>query len=75
MVLYELNEFSSSLEPPFATVKLLANALDVPPPYMYCKEQDIADILLALHKISQLFDGRIFRLHLIILSVFYKLIK
>jgi len=38
-------------EPPFATVKLLARALDVPPPYMYCEEQDIAELLLALHKI------------------------
>ena len=38
-------------EPPFATVKLLANVLEVPPPYMYCEEQDIADLLLALHKI------------------------
>lgn len=37
-------------EPPFATVKLLAGVLDVPPPYMYCEEQDIADLLLALHK-------------------------
>lgn len=38
-------------EPPFATVKLLASVLDVPPPYMYCEEQEIADLLLALHKI------------------------
>jgi transcriptional regulator with XRE-family HTH domain len=38
-------------EPPFATVKLLADVLEVPPPYMYCEEQDIADLLLALHKI------------------------
>lgn len=38
-------------EPPFATVKLLANVLEVPPPYMYCEEQDIAELLLALHKI------------------------
>lgn len=38
-------------EPPFATVKLLARVLEVPPPYMYCEEQDIADLLLALHKI------------------------
>lgn len=37
-------------EPPFATVKLLAGVLDVPPPYMYCEEQDIADLLLVLHK-------------------------
>jgi transcriptional regulator with XRE-family HTH domain len=38
-------------EPPFATVKLLANVLEVPPPYMYCEEEDIAELLLALHKI------------------------
>jgi transcriptional regulator with XRE-family HTH domain len=38
-------------EPPFATVKLLAKVLEAPPPYMYCEEQDIADLLLALHKI------------------------
>jgi transcriptional regulator with XRE-family HTH domain len=38
-------------EPPFATVKLLATFLDVPPPYMYCEEQYIAELLLALHKI------------------------
>ena len=38
-------------EPPFATVKLLAIVLEVPPPYMYCEEQDIAELLLALHKI------------------------
>jgi transcriptional regulator with XRE-family HTH domain len=38
-------------EPPFAAVKLLANVLEVPPPYMYCEEQDIAELLLALHKI------------------------
>lgn len=37
-------------EPPFATVKLLAGVLDVPPPYMHCEEQDIADLLLVLHK-------------------------
>lgn len=38
-------------EPPFATVKLLAKVLEVPPPYMYCEEQDMAELLLALHKI------------------------
>ncbi len=38
-------------EPPFATVKLLARVLDVPLPYMYCEEPDIAELLLALHKI------------------------
>lgn len=39
-------------EPPHATVKLLARVLDVPPQYMYCEEQDIADLLLALHQTS-----------------------
>jgi hypothetical protein len=24
--------------------------MDVPPPYIYCEEQDIAELLLALHK-------------------------
>jgi transcriptional regulator with XRE-family HTH domain len=38
-------------EPPFATVKLLASVLEVPPPYMYCEEQDIAKLLLALNGI------------------------
>lgn len=38
-------------EPPFPTVKLLANVLEVPPPFMYCEEQYIADLLLALYKI------------------------
>ena len=40
-------------EPPFATVKLLARVLEVPPPYMYCEDQDIAELLLALHKIPR----------------------
>ena len=38
-------------EPPFATVKLLASVLKVPPPYMYCEEQEIAELLLKLHRI------------------------
>lgn len=38
-------------EPPFATVKLLAKVLEAPPPYMYCEEQDMAELLLALHKV------------------------
>ncbi len=38
-------------EPPFQTVKLLANVLEVPPPFMYCEEEDLAALLLALHKI------------------------
>lgn len=38
-------------EPPYATVKLLAKVLQVPAPYMYCEDQEIAELLLALHKI------------------------
>ncbi len=38
-------------EPPFATVKLLANALDAPPPYMYCEDEAMAELLLAIHNI------------------------
>jgi transcriptional regulator with XRE-family HTH domain len=38
-------------EPPFATVKLLASVLEVPPPYMYCEEEDMAELLRVLHGI------------------------
>ena len=38
-------------EPPFATVKLLANALKAPPPYMYCEDEAMAELLLAIHNI------------------------
>jgi hypothetical protein len=38
-------------EPSFPTVKLLANVLEVPPSFMYCEEEDMAALLLALHKI------------------------
>ncbi len=38
-------------EPPLATVKLLATVLQVPVPYFYCEEDDIAKLLLALHAI------------------------
>jgi transcriptional regulator with XRE-family HTH domain len=38
-------------EPPFATVKVLASVLKVPLPYFYCEEQDMAELLLALHQI------------------------
>ena len=38
-------------EPPFPTVKQLANILEVPTPYMYCEDEDIAMLLLAINKI------------------------
>lgn len=40
-------------EPPYETVKLLAEALRVPVTYMYCEEPDIARLLLVLHKIPK----------------------
>lgn len=36
-------------EPPFETVQLLADALKVPVPYLYCDDSQIARLLLALH--------------------------
>lgn len=36
-------------EPPLNTVKLLAHVLQVPLPYFYCEEEDIAQLLLALY--------------------------
>lgn len=36
-------------EPPQATVRLLAEALDVPMSFLYCEDEDIAKLLLALH--------------------------
>ncbi|MCL2636043.1 MAG: helix-turn-helix transcriptional regulator [Betaproteobacteria bacterium] len=36
-------------EPPLNTMKLLAHVLQVPLPYFYCENEDIARLLLALH--------------------------
>jgi len=36
-------------EPPFATVKLLAEVLQVPVIYLFCEDEDIADLLVLLH--------------------------
>ena len=38
-------------EPPLATVKLLARALQVPLPYLYCEDEDVAGLLLALYSL------------------------
>lgn len=38
-------------EPPLSTVKLLAAALQVPLPYFYCEDEDVARLLLALYAI------------------------
>lgn len=38
-------------EPPFETVKQLAETLRVPPAYVYCEDDDLAQLLLKLHEI------------------------
>lgn len=38
-------------EPPYETVKLLAEVLQATAPYFYCEQEDIAELLLALHAI------------------------
>lgn len=38
-------------EPPYETVKLLAEVLLVPPAYVYCEDDDLAHLLLKLHGI------------------------
>lgn len=37
-------------EPPLPTVRLIADALNVPLSYLYCEDDRIALLLLALHK-------------------------
>ena len=39
-------------EPPVPTTKLIAQALGVPLAYMYCDDDKIATLLLALHKMK-----------------------
>lgn len=40
-------------EPPVATARLIAVALKVSLPYLYCEEDDVADLLLALNDLSK----------------------
>ena len=39
-------------EPPVPTAKLIAGALGVPLAYMYCEDDKVAALLLALHKLK-----------------------
>lgn len=39
-------------EPPLPTAKRIAEALGVPLMYFYCEDDDIAALLLALHRLS-----------------------
>jgi transcriptional regulator with XRE-family HTH domain len=39
-------------EPPMPTARLVADALGVPLAYMYCEDDKVAALLLALHKMK-----------------------
>lgn len=39
-------------EPPIPTAKLIAGVLGVPLSYLYCEDDDVARLLLALHRID-----------------------
>lgn len=39
-------------EPPVPTARLIADALGVPLAYMYCEDDKVAALLLALHKLT-----------------------
>jgi len=39
-------------EPPLPTARLIADVLGVPLAYMYCEDDEIAALLLALHKMK-----------------------
>jgi len=39
-------------EPPVPTARLIANALNVPLTYLYCEDDHIAALLLALHRLG-----------------------
>ena len=39
-------------EPPVPTARLIANAMGVPLAYMYCEDDKVATLLLALHKMK-----------------------
>lgn len=39
-------------EPNIATVKMLANALQVPAPYFYCERNSIAELILVVYQLN-----------------------
>jgi len=39
-------------EPPLPTAKLIAEVLNAPLSYLYCEDDDIASLLLALHRLD-----------------------
>lgn len=45
-------------EPPVATTRLIAGALKVPLAYIYCEDDKVAALLLALHQIKSITRNR-----------------
>ena len=45
-------------EPPLPTARLIANAMDVPLAYLYCEDDKVAELLLALHQMKPAARGR-----------------
>jgi len=39
-------------EPPVPTAKLIAEAMNAPLPYLYCEDDQVAALLLALHRMT-----------------------
>lgn len=39
-------------EPPLPTVRLIADALGVPMMYLYCEDEQVAQLLLAIHRLD-----------------------
>ena len=39
-------------EPPVTTARLIADALKVPLAYLFCEDDDVADLLLQLHQLD-----------------------
>ena len=39
-------------EPPLPTVRLIADAMNVPVSYLYCEDDKVASLLLALHRLD-----------------------
>ena len=39
-------------EPPVATARLIADVLKVPLTYLFCEDDDVADLLLQLHQLD-----------------------
>jgi transcriptional regulator with XRE-family HTH domain len=46
-------------EPPYATARLIAEALSVPVAYLYCEDDQVADLLLRIYKLAPRERGRV----------------